>query len=231
VLCVPAVLTAEALDSLNAWANANAGRVAGTILENVGHLGLRWPGARIGGYMLNAANDLTVAQLNAWGMEAVTPSVELTAAQIAAMGGRRHLIMWGRVPLMRLRHCPLRAAKGMRGRHADCRHCDVCAPEDRLEGRALVDRKNAAFPLRRVAMPGGCVIQVMNSVPLMPLKRLDRLPAASGWRLLLDPADPVEAVVKTCRAAIDGRDFKALPEWRILEALDTTAGHYFRGVE
>ena len=231
VLCVPAVLTAEALDGLNAWANANADRVAGTILENVGHFGLRWPGARIGGYMLNAANDLTVAQLNAWGMETVTPSVELTAAQTAAMGGRRHLIMWGRVPLMRLRHCPLRAARGMRGRHADCRHCDVCAPEDRLEGRALVDRKNAAFPLRRIAMPGGCVIQVMNSVPLMPLKRLDRLPAASGWRLLLDPADPVEAVVRTCRAAIDGWDFKALPEWKTLEALDTTAGHYFRGVE
>ncbi len=231
VLCVPTVLTAEALDVLNAWANANADRVAGTILENVGHFGLRWPGERIGGYMLNAANDLTVAQLNAWGMEAVTPSVELTAAQTAAMGGRRHLIMWGRVPLMRLRHCPLRAAKGMRGRHADCRHCDVCAPEDRLEGRDLVDRKNAAFPLRRIAMPGGCVVQVMNSVPLMPLKRLDRLPAASGWRLLLDPADPVEAVVRTCRAAIDGADFKALPEWRTLEALDTTAGHYFRGVE
>ena len=55
MLCVPAVLTAEALDSLNAWANANADRVAGTILENVGHFGLRWPGARIGGYMLNAA--------------------------------------------------------------------------------------------------------------------------------------------------------------------------------
>ena len=132
---------------------------------------------------------------------------------------------------MRLRHCPLRAARGMPGKHADCRWCDTCKPDERLNGRALVDRKGAAFPLRRVAMDGGCVIQVLNSVPLMPLRRLDRLPKASGWRLLLQGGGPVEAIVRVYRAALDGRDFRALPEWDVVDKMDTTTGHFFRGVE
>ena len=119
----------------------------------------------------------------------------------------------------------------MKGPHADCRHCDACAREDRLDGRSLVDRRGAAFPLNRLAMPGGCVIQVLNSVPLMPLKHRDRLPEAGGWRLLLRPDEPVEAVVKVYRAALDGGDFKALPEWAVIEGMEATTGHFFRGVE
>lgn len=230
-LALPPVLTAPALDALNAWAKANRDRIISTFISNIGQLALPWPGELAADYLLNAASDLTVAQLGEWGMTAVTPSVELTARQIAQMGGKHCLVMWGRIPLMQLRHCPLRAAKGMKGPHADCRHCDRCPPEDRLNGRALIDRRNAAFPLRRIAMPGGCVVQVLNSVRLMPLKKLDRLPRAAGWRLLLDRDDPAEAVVKVCRAAIDGRDFRSLPEWNIIEAMETTTGHYFRGVE
>ena len=132
---------------------------------------------------------------------------------------------------MHLRHCPLRATRGMKGLHAECHHCDGCAPSDRLTGRALVDRKGAAFPLQRLAMPGGCVIQVLNSVPLMPLKRADRLPGAGGWRLLLRSDEPVEAVVRVYRAALDGDDFRGLPEGEASDGMNTTTGHYFRGVE
>ena len=228
-LAVPDVLTEEALDELNQWANAHGDRISETLFSNVGHFALHWPGRLTGDYMLNIGNDLTVATLRDWGIDAVTPSVELTAAQINRLGGRKQLVMWGRIPLMRLRHCPLRAARGMKGRHADCRHCDISG--DKLEGRALIDRKGAAFPLHRMAMPGGCVIQVLNSVPLMPLKRLDRLPKASGWRLLLRRGEPVEAIIRIYRAALDGEDFKALPEWQILDSMDTTTGHFFRGVE
>ena len=228
-LAVPDVLTEEALDELNRWANAHADRISETLLSNVGHFAMKWPGRVTGDYMLNVGNDLTVATLHDWGAEAFTPSVELTAAQINQLGGRKQLVMWGRIPLMRLRHCPLRAAANMKGRHADCRHCDISS--DKLEGRELIDRRGAAFPLHRVAMAGGCVIQVLNSVPLMPLKRLDRLPKASGWRLLLRGGEPVEAIIRVYRAALDGVDFKALPEWQILENMDTTTGHFFRGVE
>ena len=227
-LALPAVLTGAALEAVNAWANRQ--RFAATWLSNVGQLGLTWPGRRLGDYMLNAGNDLTIAQLSEWGLEGYTPSVELNAGQIAQLGGEAHLVMWGRLPLMRLRHCPLRATRGMRGPHRDCRHCDRCAAGDRLDGRTLVDRKDVAFPLKRVAMPGGCVVQVLNSACLMPLRKRDRLPGAASWRLLLEADAPVEAVVRVYRAALDGADFRTLPEWRAIEALTTTNGHYFRGV-
>ena len=234
-LAVPAVLTARALDALNAWALENRDSIEITFLSNVGQLGLQWPGIRAGDYMLNVGSRASEAQLAAWGLERFTPSVELNAGQLHRLGGRMDLVMWGRIPLMHLRHCPLRAAKGAKGPHADCRHCDACPPAERLDGRALVDRKGVAFPLRRLAMEGGesggCVVQVLNSAPLMPLRRLDRLPRAGGWRLLLNPGEPTEAVVKVYRAALDGEDFRVLPEWEIIENMNTTTGHYFRGVE
>ena len=31
--------------------------------------------------------------------------------------------------------------------------------------------------------------------------------------------------------ALDGADFRALPEWRTIEDMNTTTGHFFRGVE
>ena len=228
-LALPAVLTAEALDELNAWAKDRPFQM--TFLSNLSQLGMDWPGARVGDYLLNVGNGLAVDQLEDWGLGAFTPSVELTAAQAGALNGHKYLVMWGRIPLMHLRHCPLRAAEGMKGRHADCRRCDGCRPSERLDGRAMVDRRGAAFPLKRVAMPGGCVIQALNSVPLMPLKKLNKLPKAAGWRLLLNPGEPVADLVKVYRAALDGEDFKALPQWQMIETMNTTAGHYFRGVE
>ncbi len=230
-LAVPAVLTATALDALNGWALANRAYIGMTFLSNVGQFGLDWPGVRAGDTMLNVANNAAAAQIAEWGMALYTPSVELNAGQIRRLAGQTNLIAWGRVPLMRLRHCPLRAAKGMKGRHADCRHCDACPPAERLSGKALVDRKGVAFPLRRVAMDGGCVVNVLNSAPLMPLRKLDKLPHTAAWRLLLDPAEPTEAIVRVYRAALDGGDFKALPEWETIESVNTTTGHYFRGVE
>ena len=75
------------------------------------------------------------------------------------------------------------------------------------------------------------MVEVLNSAPLMPLRRLDRLPETAAWRLLLGPGEPTEAIVRVYRAALDGADFKALPEWAAIDAMNTTTGHYFRGVE
>ena len=231
-LAVPAVQGAEALEALNAWALKNRDFIEATFLSNVGQLGLNWPGRRVGDYMLNIGNNASVAQLMDWGLDGYTPSVELNAGQVKLLVAPDDLILWGRIPLMHLRHCPLRAARGMNGKHVDCRHCDGCKLADRLDGKTLMDRKGVAFPLRRIAEPGcGCVVQVLNSAPIMPLRKLDRLPGVKRWRLLLNPDEPTEAIVKVYRAALNGEDFKALPEWETIDEMSTTTGHWFRGVE
>ena len=230
-LALPAVMPAEALEAIHAWALAHREAFGATWLSNVGQLGLEWPGRRAGDFMLNVFSNAALAQLNDWGIDAYAPSVELNAGQIAELGGETALTVWGRLPLMHLRHCPLRAVRGMKGKHADCRHCDACAPGERLDGRSLEDRRGAAFPLERVAMPGGCVIRLLNCAPIMPLRRLSRIPRAAAWRLLLTDGEPAAALTETYRAAIDGADFKATAGWRYIDGMQTTTGHFFRGVE
>lgn len=162
-------------------------------------------------------------------MDTYLPSPELNRAQIEALGGRRELIVYGRLPLMQLRHCPLRAALGLPGRHRACRRCDGCDQASHISQKTLADRTGAAFPLRRIATEDGCVIQLLNSARLMTLRR--SLPACEAWILLLDAEDPIEAVVRLHAAALRGEDFRADAAWSAIENMNTTTGHYFRGAE
>ena len=230
-LALPPVMGAGTLEILHAWAMENAGRIRRCYLSNIGQLGLSWPGERAGDLHLNVASTLALRQLEDWGLSLYTPSVELNRAQIAVLGGRRTLIVYGALPLMQLRHCPLRTSLGLRGPHRDCRRCDACPPEARAGTKALVDRTGAAFPLRRVATPEGCVLRLMNSARLMLLRRAPSLPESACWRLLLEADDPVEDVVRLHRICLEGGDCRRDPAWQTLEEMNTTTGHYFRGAE
>ena len=223
-LALPQVMRAEELHRINRWANANSDRIKGVYIANISQLELEWPGERIADASMNIANNLTVSALDTDGY---TPSVELTARQAAALGGKKDIIVYGNLPLMQLRHCPRRAAQDMPGKHRDCRYCDADGAKPLSP---LVDRTGAAFPLRRMAYGSGCVIQLLNSVPLMLLRRMDRLPVASAWRMLVT-ADDARAAAILHRAALDGRDFRREPEWAEFDAMKSTTGHYFRGVE
>ena len=229
-LALPMALSQRSLEALHAWATSVSDRIARVYISNVGQFAFGWPGALTADFPLNAANDFATAQLRAWGCERCTPSVELNAGQIGAMTGPRELIVHGRLPLMQLRHCPYRAVHGLKGAHADCRRCDHCAPADRINARSLTDRTGAAFPLRRLATDDGCIVRVLNSVPLMTLKRIRRLPDADAWRLLIDDCADLPAV-RLYQMAARGEDFRADPDWPTYESMNTTTGHYFRGAE
>jgi putative protease len=221
-LTIPQQMCAEELENIHAWARARADEIAGVYLTNVAQLDLDWPGERIADFPLNIANDLAALQIAA---DAYVPSVELIARQIGALGGKKEIVVYGELPLMQLRHCPRRAAEDLPGLHRDCRVCDGGAGLS-----PLVDRTGARFPLVRIAYDTGCVIEVRNSVPLMLLRRVEKLPAASAWRLLVDVGD-ARAATTLHRMALNGRDFKQSPLWREMEQKKTTTGHFFRGVE
>ncbi len=223
-LALPQVMRSEELEKINNWANANKDRIAGVYLSNVSHLGLEWPGVRIADHGMNIANNITLTQLD---VDMITPSVELTARQTDALGGKKDIIVYGRLPLMQLRHCPNRAAHDIPGRHRDCRICDAAGAKPLSD---ITDRTGTSFSLRRMAYDSGCVIQLLNSVPLMLLRRIDRLPKASAWRMLVTKEDAA-AAAKLHRAALDGQDFRALSQWSAFDNMKSTTGHYFRGVE
>ncbi|HIQ82226.1 MAG TPA: U32 family peptidase [Candidatus Pullichristensenella stercorigallinarum] len=221
-LALPAVANADVLEGVRAWARTVGGQLTAVYAANVAHLGMDWGVEVRGDFALNLFNARAVAET---GLMRYMPSLELTARQAAELPGEKELLFWGRAPLMRLRHCPLRAAQDLSGPHDACRRCDRSATP--LDGLALIDRRGAAFPLRRVASDGGCVVEVLNSVPHWLLPKRARLCACSGWVLLLRAGEPAGEIVRACRAALAGGEIgPALPE-----NLQTTSGHSFRGVD
>ena len=125
---------------------------------------------------------------------------------------------------MQLRHCPLNAMhEGVA--HIDCHACDNGKG---IDGMALIDRKHVAFPLRRLREEDGCIVRILNSVPLSVLKHIEKLPKASAWRLIHTDEDKetMLALIKAYQAAADGE-----PDRSLFSDMQTTSGHYFRGVE
>ena len=232
-LALPDTLEGAALEALNAWAWAHEVKITAALASNAAHLAMTWPGELRLDAGLNLASRRALSACMDGGAALYTPSVELNAGEIRQMGegGKRELIVYGRMRLMSLRHCPIRAQLG--GRHGECGRCDALPAEKRLNAHRLVDRTGAAFPLRRQKSEGGCLVKVMNSVPLLLLRHVNRLPAAAGWRLILTDEDEARAadIVALHRMALDGEDFKNSAAWRRLEGEPSTTGHYFRGVE
>ena len=228
-VALPMVLSERSLETLNGWGNDHADRIRGVYLSNIGQLNCSWCGEHRADFSLNAANREAVRQLQDWGIQRITPSVELTAAQIAKLDGETELIVHGYLPLMQLRHCPYRTTHLCLGKHASCRRCDTAA--DPVTGRMITDRTGTKFPLCRVATEDGCIVRILNSVPLMLLKRANRLPKADGWRIMTEDAETVEDLIRLYAMAAENRDFRQDPAWAKFESLPATTGHYFRGVE
>lgn len=225
-LYLPAVAAGKDLNALHAWAERNKNRLAGVYISNIGQMALSWPGEIRYDFPLNLANTPALSFLGA-GEAVYTPSVELTSREMMSLGGKKELIVYGRLPLMHLRHCPLNSARGG-GQHTFCRACDKAQDGKKLIDCTLTDRMKAEFPLRRLAGDEGCVIDLLNSVPLNLIGRMDELPACVSCRLLFSTETPAqaEAVTAAFRAALDGKTFDKgkLPE-------KFTTGHYFRKTE
>lgn len=233
-LALPMVLQGEALDQFNGWTWKYEDLIEGVIIQNVGQLIMEWPGEAQAGEGLNLANRSALQYVRTLRCEDYTPSLELNCSQIREMdmgGGHRELVVYGRIPLMQLRHCPIRARSS--GAHDACHRCDAVDEAEHINAHSLIDRRETRFPLRRQKTPFGCIVKVMNSVPLCLLKRGGKLPKARGWRLILtdETESQAEAIVKLHRMALDNENMKESDYWAVLEQLPTTTGHYFRGVE
>lgn len=131
---------------------AKAAGVKAAVVHHVGALSVAKEAgfAVIGGFGLHTVNRETLGVHAADGLCAATLSPELSAPQRRFAQGAPlpvGAIGYGRLPLMLLRNCPAKAAKGC----ADCK-----------QDRALTDRKGISFPLM---CSHGCA-DLLNSVPL-----------------------------------------------------------------
>ena len=157
-----------------ALAEAKDAGFAGVMVHNIGHLPLAKGWKLYGGFGLNVANPLSALCWKDLGLSALTVSPETPFAEMEAIepGVPTWAIVYGHLPLMITRACPLQNV-------TDCAHCD--------KQGLLTDRKRRQFPVRC----GGGVRQIYNPVPLYMGDKLKKLPAdgALAWFTLETPAE------------------------------------------
>ena len=135
----------------------------GYLAQNIAHFALAKGLALYGGFGLNIANPLAAAEYKKLGLRALTVLPEVPLAELEALeaGIPTWALVYGHMPLMLTRACPLQNV-------TDCARC--------TKQGFLTDRKNRRFAVR---CRGG-VRQVYNPVPLYMGERLGEIPADAG---------------------------------------------------
>ena len=192
-------------------------KLGGIVLGSVGQLGMAWPLPFGAGPGIPVMNRQAAALLFEEGCAFVTASPELTGRELETLTAGDPPIavtVYGRTQLMILHHCPARTFLGLTGGRRTCRLCDDGAPEA-LRGECLEDRRGYRFPLLRLRLEEGCLVRLMNA---LPLDLMDK-PLQNRAIELTDESPALSE--RVLDAFLDGR--KA--------GIESTAGHWQRKVE
>ena len=231
-LVLPPQMSDGAFAQLLPTLSENAGQLAGIVLGSVGQLGFPLPLPYALGEGVPITNPEAAQELLDNGPAFFTLWPELNHGELAALMSERYgvpplLKMYGRERLMLLNHCPERVRLGLtRGRE----HCTLCGPGDRacaMMDPTLIDRRGYRFPLRRVQMPEGCVVELLNALPTDLSGQDSRRRALDAGMLLSFTVEAPERQLAVTRR------FAALMRTGVAEKDDepSTAGHFLRGVE
>ncbi len=144
-------------------------------------------------------------------LERVTVSPELNAKELKGIASGCEVIGYGRLPLMVMENCPLKAL-------SKCQNFKM--------QHSLVDRKNEEFPVK---CNEGCVCEILNSKPVFMADKLENINKLkiSAIRLIFTVENSAECgkIVDSYKMALLGTAAKTPPENTF------TRGHFFRGVE
>ncbi len=182
-----------------------------------------------GDMSLNLFNSHSINYLNERGMKSAALSSELTLAQIKKINENKkayvEAIVYGRIPVMTTRHCPMSLVKGCKD-DSECKSCNFA------RGYKIKDRMNIEFPMER----RGHFSTIYNSVPIMILDSLDLIYGSGVDIARLDFTTEKEEIkyiqevyYDFARENIDiSRARDIITDYRVDH--DITNGHYFRGI-
>ncbi|MDE7289817.1 MAG: U32 family peptidase [Oscillospiraceae bacterium] len=158
-----------------------------------------------GDFGLNIVNPYSAMAAAEIGFEDITAGFEAKLADISAVCGTIPVgvIVYGRLPAMLTKNCPIRQAVG------ECKNCSGF----------LTDRTGRKFPVRCEKDPSGFSCEVLNSDVLMMTDRLGEISADFAVLNFTDEtAEETARVIECCRS-----------RRRCLEK-GFTRGLYYRGV-
>lgn len=163
----------------------------------------------LGDFRLNITNSDSVRFYE--NLESVTLSPELNLKELSGISEGSELILYGRIPLMVMENCPLRAQ-------------NMCQKGKMIH--SLCDRKNEKFPLK---CNEGCVLEILNSKPIYMADKLENVKnlKISRARLIFTVENSAECgkIIEEYKMALIGKNVKT-PEENTF-----TRGHFYRGVE
>ncbi|MDD2447644.1 MAG: DUF3656 domain-containing protein [Tissierellia bacterium] len=178
---------------------------------------------------LNVFNSNTVNYLKNNSVQSITLSPELNLSQIknisSNVGGSLEGIVYGYLPVMTTKNCPLAIVKGCKNDN-NCNNCNFA------KGYGLKDRMDAIFRLERKEGHSA----IFNSVPLMLLDSLDTIANAGIDMFRLDFTNETKNIAVLQKMFYDYLnkeiDLNSIKEflYEFKEETPITNGHYFRGI-
>ena len=157
------------------------------------------PEARlIADFRFNIGNEQTAAFFEQNGFDSLVLSPELTLSQMRDIGGAKAAIVYGRIPLMTLEKCAIKALYG------EARACEVCK-RDKAE---MTDRRGFVFPVLREFEHRNVVY---NSLPTGMSDKSDELLRAGivnrHFIFTVESADEVDRIIEAYKngTALEGK--------------------------
>lgn len=212
LLALPAVIPTEEEHAL-ILRLLGSGAFIGAEVNNLGQAAmLQCVDEAYTGLHMNVTNRYTVKTLKELGFESVMLSPELSKAQLRDIllleGGT--IQVYGRIPLMQLRHCP-------RKEHEGCANC---------KGNAgtLTDEAGRVFPLSNIKQGKTCLVRVLNSEIMDVIDAASALPCCNAWQLEFydEDGDTVKERVNAAKSALLSNR---------VETKGTTRGHWNRPLQ
>lgn len=227
-LRLPPQMTQSALENILPVIEENKDRLAGIWAESVAQLALLPDLPMIAGEGVPVTNAEAVQVVRNTGVTACMLWPEWSYQDQKGVPAMPRLMkMYGREMLMLLNHCPERVRLGLSANRANCRLCKTAAAVCGRENAVMTDRKGYQFPLARTRFAEGCEIQVLGALPTdLRAHDADRRALNAGALLHFTAESSEEQIALTSAFAALLRGEGISPA-----SVQTTAGHWLRGVE
>ncbi len=229
-LRLPPQLTQSTLDSVLPIIEKHAGQLGGVWAESIGQLRLGLDLPMMAGEGVPVCNREGMETVRQTGVSGFCLWPEWTYSEqkgLLPMEMPVLMKMYGREMLMLLNHCPERVRLGLSEKRAACRICKTETMVCGHENAAMTDRKGYQFPLSRTLMPEGCEIQALGALPTdLRAYDADRRTLGAGMLLHFTIETAQEQLALT-RLFADLMNGMPPPP----SAVQTTTGHWIRGVE
>lgn len=194
----------KVIEKLAVLKNAGFGRLLCVNLAYI-KIGMELGFELCGDFGLNIVNPYAAETAARLGLADITACFEAKLSKIGGLCGQIPvgIIVYGRLPVMLTRNCPIKRAVG------DCKSCT----------KKLIDRTGREFPVVCYKSGSGAYCEVLNSDILMMTDRLNEVSADFAELYFTDEtAEEVRRVISLCR---EGK--------RVLET-GFTRGLYYRGI-